>query len=162
MKRKLEQFYAKKDKKVFRTGAILLFLLADIVVLSYLYTKFSDRELFSHAFKQGLELQGVSAEGFDDDFVKNLWTMFHRTLVLIIAMAASAHLAIYIFWTKEKRFALAYIKMLSGVGGPLLILWGMALLTTKLSMALVFIGMGIAVLALLPGIRLHETKRPAK
>lgn len=156
---KLHQFYASKDQKSFRLGTSILFFLTDIVVLTYLYFKFSDPELFNSSLKLGVELQGMSLNDFDQDFTRNLYLMFHRTLVMVLLLVGFAHSFVYVFWNKGRRFAIVYIKMLSAIGGPLLILWGLSILSYKVAWALSFIALGALIFATLPGIRFFENKK---
>lgn len=151
----LKQFYAQLPKKSFLTVATVILILCDVLILGYLYFKFSDEAFFQYSLGMSMELNGINPANMDPELVTNLHLMFHKTLVIMLSLAAFYHVINYVCWWREKKFALAYIKFLTTIGGPLIILWGFAILSGGSNIGLLFLIMGAAVFSLKLGVSSH-------
>lgn len=148
--KRLKEFYSSLPKKSFISLAILAFMMCDVAVLSYLYFKFSDYELFKTSLTISFSATGTQG---DPELVSNLYQMYHRTLIMVLGIAASFHLAMYFFIHKEKEFALGYKKFLIKIGAPLLILWGITLIIASSLWGIGFIILGLGVFSLRLGLK---------
>lgn len=153
--KQLRQFYAQTSKKSFLTMATIVLLLCDALVISYIYIKFNNYDFFQKTLGTALAINGLSFEYAGPEFVASMFQLFHRTLVISLGLAALYHFINYYCWWKGMKFAATYIKILTSVGGPLMIIWGFGMLSSGSNLGLVFLLFGSALFALFPGIRHH-------
>lgn len=153
--KQLKQFYAQLPKKSFLTVATVMFILCDALIFGYLYYKFGNKAFFQHSLGMSMELNGISPNHMDQEIVTNLHLMFHKTLIIMLSLAALYHVINYVCWWKDKKFATAYIKFLITVGGPFVVLWGGAMLFAGSIIGLLFLTMGTIIFSLRLGIDIH-------
>ncbi len=161
----LQRFYAGLSKKSYLTLAISLLVATDVVVLGFIYFKFSNHEFFEKVMQMSLQLNGLSVESMGDEFITALYSLFQRSLVISIGLAFVYHLINYYFWSKEKKFALMYVKLLCGAGGPIIAFWGLSLLFSGSFIGAVLFLLGVADFTLSFGLNKFEdepVKRPTK
>lgn len=151
----LKQFYAQLPKKSFLTVATVLLILCDVLILGYLYYKFSNEAFFQQSLGMSMKLNGINPAHMDPELVINLHQMFHKTLIIMLSLAAFYHVINYICWWKEKKFAIAYVKFLTTIGGPLIVVWGLAILSGGSNLGLLFLIMGAAIFSLKLGMNIH-------
>src|SRR5690606_17989755 len=151
----LKQFYAQLPKKSFLTVATVVLILCDVLILGYLYFKFSNEAFFQRTLGMSMELNGLSPAHMDPELVSSLQIMFHKTLVIMLSLAAFYHVINYVCWWNDKKFATTYVKFLTTIGGPLIILWGFGILSAGSNVGLLYLVMGAAVFSLKLGMNAH-------
>jgi len=159
----LQRFYAGLSKKSFLTLAISLLVATDVVVLGFIYFKFSNDEFFQKVMQMSLQINGLSVESMGQDFITALHALFQRSLIISISLAFIYHLINYYAWSKEKKFDLLYIKLLCGAGGPIIAFWGLSLLFSGSFIGAVLLLLGVADFTLSFGLNKFEddqVKRP--
>ena len=151
----LRQFYAGLSKKSFLTLAISLLVVTDILVLGFIYFKFSNDEFFQKVMQMSLQINGLSIESMGDEFITALHSLFQRSLIISIGLAFLYHVINYYAWSKEKKFALMYIKLLCGAGGPIIAFWGITLIFSESLFGAILLVIGVADFTLSFGLNQH-------
>ena len=114
------------EKKQFVLLSIILAMACDGILLGYLYLKFSNRKFFDLAIDQIKAADPQVAQALAPEYVEQLFMLTLNTLILMLLLVAVFHLIILIFFSKEKPFAIGYLKIYSYMAIPGFILFTIA------------------------------------
>jgi len=152
---KLTEFYRRLPKKSFITLSIVIFILCDLLVLGHLYGIYSNKEIFTNSVQVSFEITGADTSQVDQNTIDGLYALFHRTLVIVLALAFLFHMIMYCVLYLEYSIGKSYSKFLATIGGPILILWGLSLLIERSPIGMMFILLGSTVFSLRLGQKIH-------
>ena len=128
MKKILDQL----EKKQFVLLSIILAMACDGALLGYLYLKFSNRKFFDLAIDQIKASDPQIAQALAPEYVEQLFMLTINTLILMLLLVAVFHVIIFIFYSKEKPFAISYLKLYSYLAIPGFILFTLANMSSPL------------------------------
>ena len=109
--------------KAYKILTILFCALGDIVVLFYLWQKFSDFNKIKPLILINLKLYNLRESDLPPSFFKEIHQVMINTLSVACILIVVFHIIIYFFFYKEKKSAWLYIKILAilgAMGSPLL------------------------------------------
>ena len=115
--------FQKIGLKTYKLLSILFCALGDIVVLCYLWQRFSDFERIKPLVLLNLKLYDLSEKDLPQSFFKEIHQVMMNTLAVTCILIVLFHIVIYIFFYREKKSAWLYVKILSllgAMGSPLL------------------------------------------
>ena len=109
--------------KAYKTLTILFCALGDIIVLFYLWQRFSDFNKIKPLILINLKLYNLKESDLPPSFFKEIHQVMMNTLSVACILIVAFHIIIYFFFYKEKKSAWLYIKILAilgAMGSPLL------------------------------------------
>ncbi|EQC47130.1 hypothetical protein [Bacteriovorax sp. Seq25_V] len=165
----MKKQYSNTNEKNFKFLTILIPFIADLYICSYLWKGFGNKEQFDKSLKLALDVIGQAggqAVELPQEYIAQLWELMILTLVSILSVYLIVHVIVYLlYYFKEKKGALSYIKFYSLSAGILMPLF--AVFDLKNLFNIGFLIIGIAFLWLNQGIKFYEkakekVKKPVK
>ena len=126
----MKNFYSKFNEKKFKYLTLLCCVIADALLIGYIYKGFTNKEEFQKIFDQAkLEVaKNMKLEAnavFPPSYAGELWQVMITTVVAILAMYALFHGIIYLSHYFNKKFAHNYVKFYAWSGGVLMNLFAL-------------------------------------
>lgn len=140
----MDKIYDRFTLESYKLSAIISMIVGDLILFSYLYIKFTNKELYKKMLAIVLNTMAGAAENLPPDFSEQLYSLMVNALITMLALAFLYHLLVYTLWYKKnKGFARVYVASYAWVAGPLCLLSGVLDLMANPLPALVFIGLGL-------------------
>jgi hypothetical protein len=117
----MKSFFSKIGRKRFKLISVITLFMGDLLIISYMWGLFSNRQLFEKALKIGFPSK---KEYFDPEFKFQLFQANLSTLKVLLALYLVFHLIHYVCFMMNKRFAGIYLKIMVWVAGPGLVMIG--------------------------------------
>ncbi|MBG09288.1 MAG: hypothetical protein CME68_11055 [Halobacteriovoraceae bacterium] len=117
--------FEKIGLKSYKLLSILFCALGDIIVLTYLWQKFSNFNNIKPLIMLNLKLYNLSERDLPQSFFKEIHQVMMNTLSITCILIVIFHAVIYFFFYREKKSAWLYVKILTllgALGSPLLAL----------------------------------------
>lgn len=140
----MDKIFSNLDQKKFKQISIVLLILCDVLICTYLYQKIAlDRQVFNASVEIILKAQPGAEQQLPADFRDQLYTLMINALLTLLTLYMLYHFFVYYLWHVDKKTAGKYIKMVSWVGGPLACFFGLANLIRSPLHALMAIVAGV-------------------
>ncbi len=138
----MKQLYNNLNTKSFKLISTVCLLIADIGIYTYLYLKFSDKEMFQQSMKIVLKAYPDASGQITPDFERQLYELMVNTLLTMLAIAFVYHGLVYALWNKGKQFGHSYLSFYTIVAGPACILIGLTTLSSDFLSAIFWLVVG--------------------
>jgi hypothetical protein len=155
----MKEVISNMSKAKFSLFAAFATLFGDLIIVNYLYRKFSNPALYQEAIKLALQMQNQTG-AIPPELAQDLHQLAMNSLIFMLTFYVLIHLVTILFFIKGREFAWNYIRILAKVGAPGMILWGLFTMTTPYA-GLLFIVQGILYAALTYGINIHRKPKSA-
>ena len=160
----METLYKNLTEKKFKIIAIVCAFFSDLVICKYIWTIFSNKELFEKYFNTVLgnmkKADQVDESMIPKDFLGELFQIWTQSLTLLLLAVIAIHVLNYYFYHKDKLFAYKYLKIQSWIGGISFLLLGLPKVFTSGLHILVFIS-GVGLMYTACGLQIFKVKSRA-
>ncbi len=138
----MKQLYNNLTTKSFKLISTVCLLIADLSIYTYLYFKFSDKEVFQKSMEIVMKAYPDASGQVTPDFERQLYSLMINTLLTMLAIAFVYHALVYALWNKGKKFGHSYLAFYTIVAGPACILIGLSGLSSDFLAALFWLVVG--------------------
>ncbi|MFT6068127.1 MAG: hypothetical protein ACJAT2_002374 [Bacteriovoracaceae bacterium] len=121
----------------FRNNSTVFFIFTDIWTFFYIYKKFTNKERLDQLIAIAAKQQGI-----DSAHLEGLYTLMTQSLIMLLALASIIHIVNYVLYNKNKKAAIAYLKLYAWSAAFLLPLWGFSVFSESPPAAIIFIALG--------------------
>ncbi len=157
----MKKQYSNTNEKNFKFLTILIPFISDLYICGYLWNVFGNKAQFDNSLKLAMDMIGKSGATMVElpqEYLSELWQIMILTLVSMLSLYMIIHVIIYLlYWYKEKKGALSYIKFYSISAGILMPLF--AVFDLKNLVSIGFLLIGVALLWLNQGLKFYEKAR---
>lgn len=121
----MRKLYSKLTTKSYKLISTVCILIADISIYTYLYLKFTDKEVFKKTMEIVMKAYPNAQGQIGPDFERQLYQLMVNTLLTMLALAFLYHGLVYLLWNKGKKFGHTYLVLYTVVAGPGCIITGL-------------------------------------
>jgi uncharacterized membrane protein len=159
----MESIYKNLTEKKFKIVAILCAFFSDIVIAKYIWSIFSNKELFEKSFLTVMENMeknpNYDSSMIPKNFFDELFLLWTQSLILMLLAVILVHLVNYLLYSKGKVFSFKYLRIQAWIGGVGLTLAGLPNIANgAIYIALLVAGLGLLFVAF--GLRQFTMKNP--
>lgn len=155
----MRQLYSKLTTKSYKLISTACLLIADISIYTYLYLKFSNKEMFQKSMKIVMQNYPSASGQISANDEMQLYQLMVNTLLTMLALVFVYHGIVYFLWNKGKKFGHSYLVFYTVVAGPGCMLLGLSSLSGSFLSGLFWLGVGALYSFVLMGINnFKETK----
>ncbi len=133
----MRKFFDKMGLSKFRNNSTVFFIFADIWTFYYIYKKFTNKENID----QLIEI-AAKGQGLDSAHLEGLYTLMTQSLIMLLGLAALIHIVNYVLYNKNKKAAIAYLKLYAWSAALLFPLWGFSVFADSPPAAIIFVALG--------------------
>ena len=150
----MEIFYSKISKKKFKIFTFLFCFLGDLLISSYLYSKFNNFALYEKMLTEALKIKGLDTDlsTLPPNFIHDQFQFIINSLIALLGFVILLHLIFYIFNYVDRKFAQVYITVLIWVGAPSSFFIGITRISSETIPAIGFIVQSFLYLFIILGV----------
>ena len=157
----MNKIYSSLNQHSFKKAAIIALIAGDIGILTYLYLKFSDRDLFQKSLDLVLQAMPIDQGGnFHPEMQSQLYSLMINALITMLILVFLYHLFVNFLWHKGKFIARGYLQVYAWTAGPLLAISGLFSLFSNPLLSLFFFLMSTLFLFVALGMKYFPEKNP--
>jgi hypothetical protein len=138
----MKNLYRTIDIKSFHFFSFCIALIADGLLFSYIYLKFTQKEIFVKVLNEAWKTQNHQGQP-PAHFVTELFQVWNKSLIFMLLLIGGFHLLIYVLWQAKKVSPTKYVKLyfkMGMVGFPLM---GIFLLMSDPVWGVLFLMLGL-------------------
>lgn len=134
----MKKFYSKISEFTFRILTILFCMFGDLLLIHYLYVKFTNYDLFKKMITMVLDRNNIMIGDMPANEINEFFQLMTSSLIFVLIMAFVLHCVIYILHAFKKRFSLQYLRMVSFLGMFCFFIMGISLVSDQFFYGLIF------------------------
>ena len=114
----MKNLFSKLSRDTLKNCSALFCFWGDLVICLFIYKRFSDKAYFEKMWVVIIDQYQQLGTPIPNDMKDPIYHMMLNSLVLMIILIVLVHSFTYFFYLRDKKFAHAYIRILSFVGVP--------------------------------------------